>query len=100
MLTQDQNITELKKQMNNIIQTLEKENQVKGKRMIDDIIKRYKSAVTILETKEHTSLSRVDFKIFGGVRAYLDCSSDYDNPVLGEMHKVEQSLQSILNESK
>ncbi|MGE1033000.1 hypothetical protein ACQGS5_25755, partial [Bacillus sp. GKis3/1] len=74
-----QNITELKKQMNNIIKNLEKENKVKEKKMIDDIIKRYKAAVVVLETKELSSLSRLDFKIFGGVRAYLDSCSDYDN---------------------
>ncbi|EJQ96052.1 hypothetical protein IGW_01239 [Bacillus cereus ISP3191] len=95
-----QNITELKKQMNNIIKNLEKENKVKEKKMIDDIIKRYKAAVVVLETKELSSLSRLDFKIFGGVRAYLDSCSDYDNPILGEMYKVEQSLQAILNSNK
>ena len=48
------NITELK-QINNIINILE--------RMIDDINKHYKAAVVILETKELSLLSRLDFKI-------------------------------------
>ncbi|MGG0257441.1 hypothetical protein ABEY61_30325 [Bacillus toyonensis] len=94
-----QNITELKKQMNNIIKGLEKENKVKEKK-IDNIIKHYNAAVVVLETKELSSLSRLDFKIFGGVRAYLDSCSDYENPILDEIHKVEQSLQAILNSNK
>ncbi|EEK93774.1 hypothetical protein B4155_0147 [Bacillus cereus] len=36
-------------------------------RMIDDINKHYKAAVVILETKELSLLSRLDFKIFDSV---------------------------------
>lgn len=68
--------------------------------MIDDINKHYKAAVVILETKELSLLSRLDFKIFDSVWAHLDSCSYYDNPILGEMCKVEQSLQSILNRNK
>ncbi|WP_231595842.1 hypothetical protein [Bacillus sp. LK2] len=44
MISQDQDIIELKQKMSNVIQTLQEQNEVKQKRMIDDIIKRYKKS--------------------------------------------------------
>ena len=44
------------------------------------IYKRYKNALEILENDKNIK----DINIVGGIRAYLDSYSDYENPLLGE----------------
>ncbi|MDQ0880793.1 hypothetical protein [Peribacillus sp. V2I11] len=50
------------------------------------IFKRYKNALDVLENNEDIR----EFNIIGGVRAYMDNYSDYQNPLLGELHKAEK----------
>lgn len=53
---------------------------------------RYKSALEILENDKDIK----EINIIGGIRAYLDSYSDYENPLLGEFHKAEKLYKEIL----
>ena len=57
------------------------------------IYKRYKGALNILENDEDIK----DIYIIGGIRAYMDSYSDYENPLLGEMHKAEKLYKDLIN---
>lgn len=86
-------IEELTKQIQTVIDILEKEYSKEiNQGILQLIYKRYKDAQRIIENKE-------DFqKIFitGGVRAYLDSYNDYLNPFLNELHKAESLLKEML----
>lgn len=62
--------------------------------MIGLLMKRYRHALVIVE-RSKSKLQQSDFHILGGTRAYLDSSSDYDNPILKEMHKTEQLVKNL-----
>ncbi|MEX6701059.1 hypothetical protein ABS315_15755 [Peribacillus frigoritolerans] len=49
------------------------------------IYKRYKDALDVMENNEDIR----ELTIIGGVRAYMDSYNDYQNPLLGELHKAE-----------
>lgn len=53
---------------------------------------RYKKALEILENNEDIK----EINILGGVRAYLDSYNDYQNPLLGELHKAEKIIKELL----
>ena len=36
-----------------------------------------------------------EINIIGGVRAYMDSYSDYENPLLGEMHNAEKLSKEL-----
>lgn len=57
------------------------------------IYKRYKSALEILENNEDIK----GINILGGVRAYMDSYNDYQNPLLGELHKAEKINKELLS---
>ncbi|MED4633380.1 hypothetical protein P9443_10720 [Peribacillus frigoritolerans] len=57
------------------------------------IYKRYKNALEILENKKDIK----ELNIIGGVRAYMDSYSDYQNPLLVELHKAEKLNKELLN---
>ncbi|MEW5548614.1 hypothetical protein ABGT22_01285 [Peribacillus frigoritolerans] len=50
------------------------------------IYKRYKKALDVMENNEDIR----EVNIIGGIRAYMDSYSDYQNPFLGELHKAEK----------
>ncbi len=56
------------------------------------IYDRYCKAYKILNN-EVTNLA--DLHLAGGVRAYMDSYSDYENPLLEEMYKAEKLLKQI-----
>ncbi|MBN8209819.1 hypothetical protein JI666_13765 [Bacillus sp. NTK071] len=56
------------------------------------IYKRYEKALEILENNNDIK----NINIVGGVRAYLDSYSDYENPLLGELNKSEKLYQVLL----
>jgi hypothetical protein len=68
------------------------ENQRKG--VIELIYKRYSNALQLLENDEE---DKGKFHISGGVRAYLDSYSDYNNPLLNEMHKAEKLVEELFS---
>jgi hypothetical protein len=79
--------TELCTQIKVVLKVIEEkyqENQRKG--VLELIYKRYSKALQLLEKNEK---DKNQFNILGGVRAYLDSYSDYDNPLLNEMDKAE-----------
>ncbi|TDL32799.1 hypothetical protein E2R51_09010 [Jeotgalibacillus sp. S-D1] len=89
-------ITELEDQIQKVIVMLEEENHHNPNSMVELLIKRYRNAFDIVEkSKDLSELSPSDFHIIGGTRAYIDSSSNYDNPVLEEMHKTEQLVKKI-----
>ncbi|MFJ7310609.1 hypothetical protein [Peribacillus frigoritolerans] len=49
------------------------------------IYKRYKKALDVMENNEDIR----EVNIIGGVRAYMDSNNDYQNLLLGELHKAE-----------
>ncbi|MGE7907096.1 hypothetical protein ACQKNS_22115 [Peribacillus sp. NPDC094092] len=53
---------------------------------------RYKNALTILENNKDIR----ELNIIGGIRAYMDSYSDYQNPLLGELHKAEKLNKELL----
>ncbi|MCG1027026.1 hypothetical protein J5S49_01815 [Virgibacillus halodenitrificans] len=53
---------------------------------------RYKNALEILENDMDIN----EINIIGGVRAYMDSYSNYQNPLLGEMHKAEKMYNKLL----
>lgn len=63
--------------------------------MLEMIISRYQHANDILESNNLEVLTKDMFRINGSVRAYLESYSDYMNPMLGEMDKVESMLKEI-----
>jgi hypothetical protein len=56
------------------------------------IYKRYKNALEILEKNNDIE----GINIIGGIRAYMDSYSDYQNSLLGEMHKAEKLNKELL----
>ncbi|MFJ8234995.1 hypothetical protein ACIQ34_04510 [Ureibacillus sp. NPDC094379] len=56
------------------------------------LYKRYTDALEILEKEQDVH----QINIIGGVRAYMDHYSDYENPLLGEMHKAEKFAQELI----
>ncbi|MDO7485882.1 hypothetical protein Q5O89_08560 [Peribacillus frigoritolerans] len=57
------------------------------------IYKRYKNALEILENNKDIK----EINIIGGVRAYMDSYSDYQNPLLGELHKAEKLNRELFH---
>ncbi len=52
---------------------------------------RYMMALEILENNEEIK----GINILGGVRAYMDSYNDYQNTLLGELHKAEKIFKEI-----
>ncbi|MEH6946105.1 hypothetical protein V7068_03385 [Bacillus sp. JJ634] len=52
---------------------------------------RYKKALEILENNEDIK----GINILGGVRAYMDSYNDYQNTLLGELHKAEKIIKEL-----
>ncbi len=52
---------------------------------------RYKKVLEILENDEEIK----GINISGGVRAYMDSYNDYQNTLLGEMHKAEKIMREL-----
>ncbi|MCZ0872988.1 hypothetical protein [Peribacillus sp. AS_2] len=60
---------------------------------------RYKNALDVMENNEDIR----ELTIIGGVRAYMDSYNDYQNPLLGELHKAEnlhKELHLVLDLNK
>ncbi|MBT2647097.1 hypothetical protein J7E52_10250 [Bacillus sp. ISL-34] len=54
---------------------------------------RYKNALKALENNKDIR----ELNIIGGIRAYMDSYSDYQNPLLKELHKAEKLHKELLN---
>ncbi|MFJ7366870.1 hypothetical protein ACIQWQ_22520 [Peribacillus frigoritolerans] len=54
---------------------------------------RYKNALDVMECNEVIR----ELNIIGGVRAYMDSYNDYQNPLLGELHKAEKLNRELFN---
>jgi len=52
---------------------------------------RYKKALEILENDKDIK----GINILGGVRGYMDSYNDYQNPLLGELHKAEKIMKEF-----
>ncbi|MFF2500727.1 hypothetical protein [Peribacillus sp. NPDC058075] len=57
------------------------------------IYKRYKNALDVMENNKDIR----ELNIIGGIRAYTDSYSNYQNPLLEELHKAEKLHKEILN---
>ena len=87
------NKDKLKKQVKVVIKYIEekyKENERKG--VLELIYKRYNNALRLIESNE---VNKEELHILGGVRAYMDSYSDYNNPLLNEMYEVEKLVKQL-----
>mgnify|MGYP001225555093 FL=1 len=84
---------QLFRQVKTVINILEKEysNEIRNG-LFNLIYKRYKNALEIIENNEDLNTININ----GGVRAYMDSYSDYQNPLLNELHKAENLLKELL----
>jgi hypothetical protein len=53
----------------------------------------YINALYVMENNEDIR----ELNIIGGVRAYMDSYNDYQNPLLGELHKVEKLNRELFH---
>lgn len=84
---------ELLEQVEIVIKKLEMEYEDEIKSGIMQMIyKRYMNALYIL--KNNKDINQIN--IIGGVRAYMDSYNDYNNPLLGELHKAEKLNQQLI----
>jgi hypothetical protein len=60
--------------------------------IIQLIYKRYMNAIDIL--KNGKDIKQIN--IIGGVRAYMDSYNDYNNPLLGDLHKAEKLYKQLI----
>ena len=87
---------ELIKQINKVIELLEKRLQDDPNRpILKTLYNRYIKAKMILNNNEAINT----IMIRGGCRAYLDAFSDYMNPLLIEMDKAEKILSKLQEEN-
>ena len=87
------NKDELKKQIKVVINYLEekyKESERKG--VLELIYKRYNNALRLLESNE---ANKNNLHILGGIKAYMDSYSDYNNPLLNEINKTEKLVEEL-----
>ena len=84
---------ELLEQIEIVIKKLEMEYEDEIKSGIMQLIyKRYMNALDIL--KNNKDINQIN--IIGGVRAYMDSYNDYNNPLLGELHKAEKLNKQLI----
>ena len=84
---------ELLEQVEIVIKKLEMEYEDEIKSGIIQLIyKRYMNALYIL--KNNKDINQIN--IIGGVRAYMDIYNDYNNPLLGELHKAEKLNKQLI----
>ena len=84
---------ELLEQIEIVIKKLEMEYEEEIKSGIMQLIyKRYMNALNIL--KNNKDINQIN--IIGGVRAYMDSYNDYNNPLLGELHKAEKLNKQLV----
>lgn len=90
-------LNEFIRQINKVIPLIEAEFNTSHKPMFELILKRFMKAKEVVDNTEPENLKESMFKISGGVRAYLDASSDYTNPILNEMDKAEVLLDELFD---
>lgn len=84
---------ELLEQIETVIKKLEMEYEGEINSGIMQLIyKRYMNALDIL--KNGKDINQIN--IIGGVRAYMDSYNDYNNPLLGELHKAEKLYKQLV----
>ncbi|MCT4648622.1 MAG: hypothetical protein N4A74_26780 [Carboxylicivirga sp.] len=84
---------ELKDQVRLVIKFIEEkyqEDEMKG--VLGLIFKRYNNALKLID---NNMANKDNLNIQGGIRAYMDSYSDYDNPLLNKMHKAEKLVEEL-----
>ena len=86
---------QLLEQLKIVINSLEKDYAKDvNSGILELIYRRYRRALKILENDRDIK----EITIIGGVRAYLDSHSDYQNPLLEELHVAEKLSEELLGE--
>ena len=87
-------IEKLLRQIDIVIKELEEKyfNEINNEEVVGLIYKRYKNALEIIKSNKDIN----KLFIIGGVRAYMDVYSDYDNAILGEMYKAEKINKELI----
>lgn len=87
------NKNELKEQIKLVIKYLEeKYEESERKGVLELIYRRYNNALKLLE---NNVANKENLNILGGIRAYMDSYSDYNNPLLNEMNKAEKLVKEL-----
>ncbi|MEQ8199385.1 MAG: hypothetical protein ABRQ27_15535 [Clostridiaceae bacterium] len=87
------NKNELKEQIKLVIKYLEEKYQESERKGVLELIyKRYNNALKLLQSNV---ANKDNLNILGGIRAYMDSYSDYNNPLLNEMHKAEKLVKEL-----
>lgn len=89
MDSKNQLIQQIKIVLNNLEQDYC--NEIKSG-VLQLIYKRYERGLEILGEDEEIKA----INIIGGIRAYLDNYSDYENPLLEELYKAEELYKELL----
>lgn len=87
------NKNELKEQIKLVIKFLEEKYQESERKGVLELIYvRYNNALKLLESNV---ANKDNLNLLGGIRAYMDSYSDYNNPLLNEMHKAEKLVKEL-----
>lgn len=80
------NTNDLIEPIEDVIQILESRVEKEPEPVLLTLLSRYQQAKSVIEKNEKIN-------IYGGIKAYLDTFSDYSNPLLAKMAKVEEKLK-------
>jgi hypothetical protein len=90
------NRDELRTQLKIVISYLEENySNIERKGVLELIHKRYNNA---LKSLKNNKFNKENLYILGGVRAYMDSYSDYNNPLLNEMYKAEKLVRELFKD--
>lgn len=87
---------ELALRIDSVLKTIESRQDIVNKPILQTLHKRYRGLLHALETDDNIR----KYSICGGVRAYLDATSNYADPLLEELYKAEKVYEEILKQSK
>lgn len=76
-----QKLLKLKQQFLKVVPLLGDEYKKSPTPMLELILKRYKNTLDIINSTELNNIKQQQFHVKGGVRAYLDNSSNYDEVI-------------------
>ncbi|ALF27618.1 hypothetical protein [Streptococcus intermedius] len=83
------NTNDLIEPIEDVIQILESRVEKEPEPVLLTLLSRYQQAKSVIEKNE--KITKIN--IYGGIKAYLDTFSDYSNPLLAKMAKVEEKLK-------
>jgi len=93
----DKKVKALEEQINKTIPLIEAEYNKNPSKMLALIKKRFVNAQQLILNRHNECVKEKDFYIKGASRAFLEVSTDYDNPLLEELGKTEELFSQVFN---